>query len=531
MPDSVLHTIRPEVAKNGSITLLADGRFLHSKYNPEREAEQFITNSDCEYEPSSVFVLGACLSYCLPFLKSRFPKIPLYTIQYHSYFKKNTHKLSSWDRMFFCTNTTNENLLSEEIYQTCTEKELFAPFIISWNVADIIFKQESTKAWQIMENLLHKTKSVIATRSYFSKIWLKNTLRFFYYSQIKATFNLQIIHNSNILLLASGPSLEAGIPFIKTYKNYFYIVALSSALAVLSSHNIYPDFCVGTDGGYYAHSHLKEIIRLHQKGITIPLAVSTESAISSYILQHIPLLQLGYANSIGNILSKQCNTSPYHAERNGTVAGTALMLCLSLTTQKIFTLGLDLSYTKAYTHSQPNELELTDSLSDMKLHTLETRIVQKKIPTHNNEPTALEIYKQWFLSLPAHIAKRCYRIIPMHYQYPVALAPFIDVHQKQLALTLSIPIQKKYPLIISNTKNISKISIKKQKILPYLEKIKNSLLKKLSARENPTLEEEIWLEELAFNDYLLTKKYPKSQIYRKKLFSKIQKIFNDLESI
>ena len=59
-------------AKNGSKTCSLNGVPLHSNYNPEREAQQFVDSVDADFLPSCIFVTEPAHSYCVQPVKESF---------------------------------------------------------------------------------------------------------------------------------------------------------------------------------------------------------------------------------------------------------------------------------------------------------------------------------------------------------------------------------------------------------------------------------------------------------------------------
>ncbi len=401
-----------ESAKNASPTCVVDGRFLHSKYNPENEAKIYVENITCNFNPSCIIITGPALPYCIPFFKKKYPDTPIYAIVYNSLFTKS----KEWDSTFLCTKHTTTKELSEEIFSELGELTLSAALTISWKPSEAIFQEENAVAWQSLKALIQKTRDIIATRSYFSQRWLKNSIRF-----CCLTKNIQSIKKQTkpILLIASGSTLKDSLPYIAKIRNNFYIMAVSSAICTLIENDIIPNMCISTDGGYYAKNHLEALISAHKNGIVIPLAISTESNVPSYILENCPIIPLTYNDGIESTLLTLCKIPAIQAERNGTVSGTATILAMKLTDKDIFSCGLDLANGKGYSHTQPNAHEKIHSQNDNKLRTLETRICPK--PANSLELTPMDIYRQWFETRNEDFSKRFYRLSKTKYSQSLGL--------------------------------------------------------------------------------------------------------------
>ena len=86
-------------ARNGSKTCSVNGKYLHSLYNPEKEAERFVSNLQCDYNPQYIVITEPVLSYSAPYLKKRFPSSKLCAIRYCDAFSETDSK---WDFVFKC---------------------------------------------------------------------------------------------------------------------------------------------------------------------------------------------------------------------------------------------------------------------------------------------------------------------------------------------------------------------------------------------------------------------------------------------
>ena len=399
-----------ENAKNASPTCVVDGRFLHSKYNPENEANTFVANIECNFNPSCIIITGTALPYCEQYLKIRFPNIPIVAIVYNSVFM--TH--GKWEKCFLCTANTTSMELSDAIFSQLGELHLGAVLTLSWKPSESLFEAETTIAWQALRALIQKTRDIIATRSYFAERWLKNSVRFCRFAQNIITIEKQV---KPIVLVASGASLQESISHIAKHKDDFYIIAASSAICTLTENGIIPDMCISTDGGFYARNHLEVLINLHKSGVNIPLAISTESNVPTYVLENCPIIPLTYNDGIESELLHQCEIPAIAAERNGTVTGTASILAMKLTDEDIYTCGLDLANGSGYSHAQPNAHEKIHSQKDFRLCTLETRICPK--PTHSSGLSSMDIYRQWFETRNENFSKRFFRVSKRKYSHTI----------------------------------------------------------------------------------------------------------------
>ncbi|MGI5174003.1 DUF115 domain-containing protein [Treponema sp. OMZ 840] len=508
-----------ERAKNGSYTCRINGRYLHSRYNPRQEAEKFVDSIRCDFTPLCIIVLGPCLSYCLPALRKRFSDIPLYAVQYNRFFISGTQSSDAalqlacadekWDGVFLCENAAGDIQkagadLSEKLFFTLGEQEVFGALFIAWTPAQQIFENESRCAWAAIKLLLQKNKDVLATRGFFARRWLKNSVRFFTFLQNP----YQILPGTKpVLVAASGPSLHSSLPFIQKHRNAFFVIAVSSALTVLIHKGIYPDLCITTDGGFYADYHIRILKILYKKGISVPLAASAESKINTDLLEHLPIVPLRYGDGIENLLFDYCGVKGWNGIRNGSVSGTAAYAALSITSAYVFFCGLDLEGATGYPHTQPNALEQTDCCFDNRLRPLATRLSKSAY-------ISLDIYRRWFSTQDSDFARRIFRISKTPYSAPLGFITDISWADFEAANEKN---PNAYPpkLQALDKQNVFE---NRKKVFAFLTKQKQHI--KENAAYNPKTKEpysaelHLWYENCAPLEYFLSLKYPESEKFK-----------------
>ena len=388
----------------GIRTCSAGGTKLHSAYNPEVEAERFVNSIECPFFPEYILVTGPALSYCLPYLKKRFPSSKICALRYCHDFDSENNKFA---KVFY---SENKNLC-ESLFNFMGEEGLGAALFVSWQPSEKAFPDEYKSSWEEIKKAVLKSRDVLATREYFSQRWVKNCLRFCLFANETASVKEG---TSPILICASGPSLKTSLAKIKELRNSFFLIAVSSALAPLLEYGIKPDLCISTDGGYWAKRHL-----LFCGGTKIPTAISAESAMYAKGIEGTPVIPLSYGDGICQTFLERFSFKSLRARRNGTVSGTAAELALSLTSSSVFFCGLDLAPSKGFSHTQPNNLEKDNSSADTRLRTKESRLA----PSSFDSP-ALCIYRDWFASQDFN--GRLYRL-SKSYPYKNSLGKIRDV--------------------------------------------------------------------------------------------------------
>jgi hypothetical protein len=411
-------------AANGQATCTINGVHIHSSYNPSHEAAQFVDSISCSFNPKYILITGPALSYCAIPLRKRFPDAVLCAVQFISNFSAADHFL--WNKVFNLQDSTVP--LSEQIFSYMGDEGIVSCLFLSWQPSEKAFPEEYDDCWREIKKAVLKSRSVLTTRSFFARRWTRNAIRFCLFTS--KTY-LPLKGNAPIILCASGPSLTTSLPFIEKFQKLCTIMCVSSALAPLVSHNIYPDVCISTDGGYWAKRHLSFYLN---KAPHCICALTSESASFASVLQNHPILPLKYDGGPGDTLLDACAFPTLPASRNGTVSGTAALLALHLTSAPVFFCGLDLSPCKGFAHTQPNELELSDSQFDNRFETKETRVAPATFAS-----ASLDIYQSWFNS--TDFSDRLYRL-SNKWQYQNKLTTVKDVDWNFFGVTLSNTAEK-----------------------------------------------------------------------------------------
>ena len=384
-----------------------NGVLLHSTYNPEQEAKRFVTSLAFSFAPHAVVVTEPALSYCAQFLRQRFPHALICAVRYDKAFA-TTDKL--WDIVF----DANSNL-SNELFNALGEEGVCSALFASWKASERAYALQHENAWHEIKNALIKSRNVLFTRSYFSSRWILNAVLFCTRVQ-----HVALIERGNcpVVVAASGPSLASALPYLKKFRASFFLVAASSALSVLAACNIVPDICISTDGGFYALAHMLQFNTLLKKA---PIALASEAACVRSLFATSSFIPLSYGDGISSALLERCAIPAMHAERNGTISGTAMQFAQNITDAPVFLCGLDMAPATAFQHAQPNMLEQSASSYDRRTATKETRISAARFSSQS-----LELYRAWFQSLPDERVKNVFRL-SHHFHYAHELGALHDV--------------------------------------------------------------------------------------------------------
>ena len=173
-------------------------------------------------------------------------------------------------------------------------------------------------------------------------------------------FNTAPFHNTPFLLLTSGPSLQKNLPFLKKNKNRFIIVAVSSALKFLETHDITPNIVVHLDPFEPSVRSYKRLSDLSfvQESLHFLAASSPDKLFEILNKKNIFLYEAGsnYKKDAFNV-SAPC------------IGSLSYMLLLAAKAKNIYLLGLDLAVDSdtgvdhIATHQDTKQLKLENALA------------------------------------------------------------------------------------------------------------------------------------------------------------------------
>ena len=354
--------------KNDSFTVTQNGTRLHSAYNPQKEAETIIQNTDFSEAETCVF-LGTGLGYTCIECAKKHPEKTVIIFEPDPYHFFSSLIFTDWTDVFKCKNlilaiscTPEQGITLINQYEIL--KTNFFHVKAQTNHAEKYFETLET----LIKRNINKEKINIATLEKFGKLWVKNTCK-----NLKKSFFSQGItqyknnaKNIPFLILAAGPSLQDILPHLKEIKNKAIIVCVDTALRFCIKYNIEPDFIVLTDPQYWAYKHID--------GIKSPSSILiTESAVYPSVFRFL----------CKKIICCKSNFPLEHyfdsfrSEKGtlvagGSVASTAWNFAQYAGTSEIYVAGLDLAFVNKQTHIKGSTFEQATHTTSKRIATAET---------------------------------------------------------------------------------------------------------------------------------------------------------------
>ncbi|RXJ02280.1 DUF115 domain-containing protein [Anaerobacillus alkaliphilus] len=242
-------------SKFGGYTLQnKSGLFVHSSYNPQREAGSFVESFSLNNE-DTILIFGLGLGYYLPILRQKFqdkkliviePSLEIFNealqVQDFTEYLKDELIVFLVDLPPYIVGTIVDSFINENkikslyIKQLSFHNRMFAEYIR--DVKDNLSKQILSK------------RGNIGTEIVFSQTWLYNTIKNLKYLGTNPSVGhlKNIFSGKPVIIVSAGPSLEKNVHLLKGAYNKSLIIAVGSSINILEKNGVIPHFIVGVDG-------------------------------------------------------------------------------------------------------------------------------------------------------------------------------------------------------------------------------------------------------------------------------------------
>lgn len=364
-------------------------KYVHSKYDPKKEAETLIKKYEVELEKSgTVIFFGTGLGYHIEFILRSFPDIKAYIYEPNKellyFFLKERSFSETQLKRFKNISATRESFLNDIREIITLNREGLA--IVDLPVYKSIYPDEYEFFIQTIKTKVKERRSSILTEYSFQKRWIINSMKNFKY--VLNTPNV-IVENKGkfkdipAILVAAGPSLNEEIENIRKIKDegLAYIFSVGSAINTLIKNDVHPHVATTYDP---TENNQKVFLKVKEQGIKdIPLIFG--SSVGYETIENYP-------GKLYHMITSQDKISNYYLDNESTepidivldaptIAVVTLQLLYYLGFNPIILAGQNLAYVGTKQHSEgvfysndltDKELESAIEVKDVYGNTIKT---------------------------------------------------------------------------------------------------------------------------------------------------------------
>ena len=393
-------------SKKYSAKVFKNGKsiFLHSAYNPEKEANALINEikKETEKDLDLIFIFGIGAGYLINAFKKLNINIAVIepSIKFFNLLIDNfkLDKILEDNITFFIGGDDIEDI-EKFISLTNTKK---VKFFITRSYATL-FNEEALFYQQKVLSIVDKKIININTISRFDKLWAYNIAS--NVAKISTHYGVNKFFdkykNIPAIIVSAGPSLEKNIRKLKEIKNKALIIAVDTAMKPLFSHNISPHFIITIDpqkknSKYFRNVDFKDSVLIAESSVDKEAIDSFNGAI--YFINSIFPLAKYFMEELGD---------RGDITTGGSVSTAAYDFAIRIGANPIIMVGLDLSFPNYQTHIKGSYHEENFFTEIYKLDSYDSRIYKVLIAGNLREEkniynekvwtdSRFDMYKNWY---------------------------------------------------------------------------------------------------------------------------------------
>ncbi|MBR7064402.1 MAG: motility associated factor glycosyltransferase family protein [Treponema sp.] len=240
---------------NEKIPLLKNGHSLHSKYDPQKEAQKIVSSLNAKGD--FFVILGIGGAYIIEELKKHFPKSFILAFEHSKEDLDFLNQIPTFQKM-----SKEENVffypLNEIVF--AIQKHYLPSFFNSIDVIEnSVWKNENPSDIEFFRKEFNTAKEIVSrdfsVQSHFGKIWQNNILKNIH---LVKNMTLDLPLEKKALVIGAGTTLDKQIDFIRKNKNDLYLIATDTSHKSLLQQNIFCDAVVSIDAQNISHTHFMQ---------------------------------------------------------------------------------------------------------------------------------------------------------------------------------------------------------------------------------------------------------------------------------
>ncbi len=425
----------PVTAKSGATTARLGATYLHSPFDPEREARRLV-EAHVTADTVAALFLGVGLGYHIRRFASQHPSLPFAVIDPDPALIRAAMEVV--DMTGVIPPVPGCLVLGQEAAAAADPAEALPPGDLAVIRLRSVYEKHASYFADVEETVRRvrsRRRINLNTLERFGELWVTNLLRnigtLLRHPGVRELFGL--FSGYPALVLAGGPSLDPVMPLLDQFRERMLIVAVDTALSACMSQGIEPDFAVTVDPQYWNSRYLDRMrlgrTLLIAEPSTHPVALRRFAGRCFFTGSFFPLGEL-FESVVGD---------RGRIGAGGSVATSAWDATRQLGACPIFMAGLDLGFPGMRTHGRGMFFETLMLLTGMRTLPSETqsyRYLQEAAPVRmqaNDGTTVLTdarmlMYRNWFeAQLHANPEARTENLSPQGLHIPGM--PLSDIHR------------------------------------------------------------------------------------------------------
>lgn len=394
--------------RGGKISAASSGRSLYSRYDPEMEADRYVSHALAGQSPGTVIVLGAGLAYLTAAVRNHHQNARIIAVFFSRLLFEN--RIAAAD-LEWCAENSSCSLM-QFLEHEVPDEDLDGIAVLEWTPVLHAFEPLAAECTVSLRDFLDRRTATMATERVFGNRWIRNSIANALSVQ-PAVFPDQPVRT--VIIAAAGPSLARVVGLLSRRDSDTLLWALPSSLPVLLNAGCPPDLVVATDAGFYASTHLHALAEAAATPIVAPL-----SAVAAPAMRQQPVVLLDQGSWYERDLLQALELPAVQLPPHGTVAGTAWQLAAAIGAETVIYAGLDLCVHDVRSHPRGHSFDRLLLAQHRRLqpcyHVLYQRncVGARPLAGHPQLRTSrsLRTYAAWFRSSPLSLSVPALRLRP-----------------------------------------------------------------------------------------------------------------------
>ena len=340
--------IKTEKSKNGFDIISIEGKLIHSKFAPEKEASGIILEGK-----NVIVVFGIGLGYHIVNLINNNPDSTIIAYEpigevYDFFYGNHSQNIAGHQNVHLLKNI-DENTLINILDRSDFLFEGRLQFYSNPGYKSLLPGPERDFFEAIKKSVEILTQNVF-TESVFMHMWFRNFINnsLSFYKDPVVSFGKSALGENLAVIACAGPSLDKEMPSIRKFRESINLFAVDTAIKPLKHNGIKPDFVVSLDG--QIHSYDDFVFDDNDETCYIFDTVSYPKAVRLVKNRMFSVAENIYQNSLIEMFFKESGINVNTIPTGGTVADYTLDICVKLGFKNIYFSGLDLSFPGLITH-------------------------------------------------------------------------------------------------------------------------------------------------------------------------------------